>query len=306
MPPLLLFCQHPFEPLEPDPDYAAEYEAARAAGLGTALLDSEVLTEDHAPERAVRQVPTDAGRAIYRGWMLRAEQYEALSDALKARGVELRTTPAAYRHTHHFPESYALIEGETPESHWLPAPVDPASSELSAVLERFGDGPLIVKDWVKSRKHEWEEACFIPDASDTGHAVKVISTFIERQGESLVGGIVLRAFERFETIGEHPRSGLPMAQEVRAFILDGEPFCVTPYWGQQMPADAREAVAQLDEVWCRIDSPFFTADVARRDDGVWRIVELGDAQVAGLPDGLEPVDFYRRFAARLKKRSAVS
>lgn len=35
------------------------------------------------------------------------------------------------------------------------------------ILHEFGDRPVIIKDYVKSRKHEWLGACFIPDASDT-------------------------------------------------------------------------------------------------------------------------------------------
>jgi hypothetical protein len=39
-------------------------------------------------------------------------------------------------------------------------------------------------------------------------------------------------------------------------------------------------------------------DVARRRDGEWIIVELGDGQVAGLPDSADPRAFY----AALKDR----
>jgi hypothetical protein len=42
-----------------------------------------------------------------------------------------------------------------------------------------------------------------------------------------------------------------------------------------------------------INSRFFTMDVAQRqDDGAWQIVELGDAQVAGLPERLDVAAFY--------------
>jgi hypothetical protein len=48
----------------------------------------------------------------------------------------------------------------------------------------------------------------------------------------------------------------------------------------------------------RIESRFFTMDVARRTDGQWIIMELGDAQVAGLPERLDPNRFYEALAAR--------
>jgi sugar phosphate isomerase/epimerase len=53
------------------------------------------------------------------------------------------------------------------------------------------------------------------------------------------------------------------------------------------------------EVARRVQSRFFTMDVAKRLDGEWMIVELGDGQVAGLPDRADVVAFYRRLAERL-------
>jgi hypothetical protein len=41
-----------------------------------------------------------------------------------------------------------------------------------------------------------------------------------------------------------------------------------------------------------VQSRFFTMDVARRVDGNWIIVELGDAQVAGLPAKADVEAFY--------------
>lgn len=41
----------------------------------------------------------------------------------------------------------------------------------------------------------------------------VIKNFVERQGDSLVGGIVLRKFENLKQIGFHERSGMPISEE---------------------------------------------------------------------------------------------
>ncbi|HLE30660.1 MAG TPA: ATP-grasp domain-containing protein [Anaerolineales bacterium] len=47
-----------------------------------------------------------------------------------------------------------------------------------------------------------------------------------------------------------------------------------------------------------VQSRFFTMDVARRKDGRWLIVELGDAQVAGLPEKADARDFYKAIMER--------
>ena len=42
----------------------------------------------------------------------------------------------------------------------------------------------------------------------------------------------------------------------------------------------------------RFKSPFITIDVAFLTDGSWKIVEVGDGGVSGLPTGLDPERFY--------------
>ena len=48
-----------------------------------------------------------------------------------------------------------------------------------------------------------------------------------------------------------------------------------------------------------IKSRFFTMDIAKKKDEDWMIVELGDAQVAGLPERTKVEDFYRALFARI-------
>lgn len=43
----------------------------------------------------------------------------------------------------------------------------------------------------------------------------------------------------------------------------------------------------------KIQSHFFTIDVARRRDGTWNIIEIGDGQVAGLLVLADVEAFYR-------------
>ena len=80
------------------------------------------------------------------------------------------------------------FEDCTAKSAWTE---DFSEESLKELLSKF-EGAVIVKDYVKSRKHEWYEACFIEDVKDTENALKVINNFIERQDDLLTGGIVLR------------------------------------------------------------------------------------------------------------------
>ncbi|MET9532494.1 hypothetical protein ABZY02_18320 [Streptomyces sp. NPDC006649] len=49
-----------------------------------------------------------------------------------------------------------------------------AAEDLAVLAEPLLPGPGIVKDYVKSRKHEGEQACFIPDLADPAGLSRVV------------------------------------------------------------------------------------------------------------------------------------
>jgi hypothetical protein len=282
----VVFCAHPLDRSAVDPDYDSEAAAVNELGLQYALVRVEPLIQRGDAAAAVRGLPVRGpGPALYRGWMLAPDRYHALHTALAGAGDQLVNTPEAYRHCHWLPESYAAIEPWTPRSAWVPE-LELSMDRVLSVARSFGSRPLVVKDYVKSRKHEWAEACFIPDGTNASAVERVVRRFLELTGDELQGGIVLREFVEFDRVGAHARSGMPLAREWRVFWFDREPVLVAPYWpevsGEPPPVDAfREASA-------RVESRFFTMDLAKRTDGEWAIVELGDGQVSGLPDGANP------------------
>ncbi len=239
--PTILFCADPLAPREPDSFWLDEVAAAEKAGLSWALLDFDTLR--------VRRAPADA-TLIYRGWMLPSERYAELCSSVK-----LINDAAAYKLCHELPSSYPLIERHTPRSVW---------GIGTAIPHELPPAPLVLKDYVKSRKHEWEEACYIPTESDIQ---RVVARFLAGQGPDFQGGLVFREFVP-----------LDRARERRLFFLDGELL-----WGE-----GREPFLSLART---IPSRFFSMDIAPVGDD-WIIVELGDGQVAGLPDDADRDAFY--------------
>jgi hypothetical protein len=163
-------------------------------------------------------------------------------------------------------------------------------------LAPFGDAPVIVKDFVKSRKHEWAEACLIPSAADRGAVERVVGRFLELQGDDLAGGLVFREYVEFEPVGVHPRSGMPLTEEYRTFWLDGTPIFWGPYWEEGEYRASEPPIARFAGVAAAVQCRFFTMDVARRRDGGWMIVEIGDGQVSGLPRESDADGFYAALA----------
>ena len=298
----VLFCADPLQPRRVDTAYQDEYEATLSAGASVSLVNFEALVDENDPAGAVARVPAVGmpTLGVYRGWMLTVEQYRQLFDVLQGRGIVLVNTPEQYAHCHWLPLSYPNIAAHTPETVW--AAKEFQIDNLAVVLEPFGDGPVIVKDYVKSRKHEWAQACFIPSAADEDAAAQVVQTFLQRQGNDLAGGLVFREFVEFEPLSAHPQSGMPLTREFRLVFLDGEVLTSSRYWetgnyaGETPPLEFFTAIART------VPSRFFTMDVAKLKSGAWLIVELGDAQVAELPPDTDSRTFY----AELKTRTEAA
>lgn len=289
----ILFCSDPLDPSQPDRAYEDEVRAAQVAGFEYELFNIEKLVEGDSVS-AVRRIKINDNPepAIYRGWMLRPAVYEQLYNALRERGITLINSPAAYRHCHYLPESYSVIAQRTPATVWLPLPECLESERVAQTLTVFGDKPLIVKDYVKSRKHEWEQACYIPSASDTQAVERVVKRFLELQGEEINEGLVFREFVPLQEIGTHSKSGMPLTKEFRFFFFDAQLLHSSEYWMEGDYSHTKPPVEIFQEIAAKVQSRFFTMDVAQLVNGGWVIVELGDGQVAGLPNQIDAGQFY--------------
>lgn len=291
----VIFCADMLVSSEIDSMYSGEGAAAQAVGWRLSLIDYESLQMGNgvraAKRVAAREVPVSA---VYRGWMLKPHQYEAAYDALQARGLQLINTPEAYQHCHYLPESYPVIEAYTPRSVWVPHDDTFTMEKVYDAVKSFGNAPIVVKDYVKSQKHYWHEAFFIPNAADSIEVNRVVGRFLELQGSDLNVGLVFREFVEFVPLTTHSQSGMPLTKEYRVFVLDGRPLFVTRYWTEGDYQDEALPLDDFEPVMRAVNSRFFTMDIAQRTDGSWMIVELGDAQVAGLPEHADLTAFYQR------------
>ncbi len=270
---MLLIPSDVLRPRRPDEHFAPEAEAARAAGIEVALVDHDALVAPEGAARAVARVP-QGGEAVYRGWMVSAERYAAFDAALARRGITLRTGTEQFRRAHELPGWYADLRTVTPPSVWTAgddrAGFDQARAELGA-------GPAVLRDHVKSMKHYWHEAAFIPELADADAAWAVATRFRELRGDDMAGGFVLRRFERF------------VSAEVRTWWVDGVCRLVTSHPDTpDRPSPDDVDLAPVEPLVAGLGLPFVTVDLAIRADGVWRIIELGDGQVSDRPRSMPP------------------
>lgn len=278
----VLFPAHPVTSALVDPDFAEQANAASDAGLAWSLVSFEALVNEHDPVRAVRRVPEGVGPCLYRGWMLKPAAYAELAGALADRGAALIVSPDEYRYGHHLPGWYADFCEVTASTVWT-ASADPAAAREA--LARLPGGAALVKDYVKSAKHLWNTACFIPEVRDEPAAMAVVLAFLAEQGDDLNGGVVLRSFRPYPADGVDVRTGVPRIEERRIFLWRGEPLHIVGDEDLLLRGPAlRAAIA-------RLRSPFVSLDLAHLADDDWEVIEVGDGQVSGLRD-MAPGRFY--------------
>lgn len=292
----IIFCSDPLQSSIPDYDYKKEYDTAKALGFEVYLVGLEDLLCFDSPERAIKTVPfqKEPACAVYRGWMLKPAIYAMFYNALLSKNIRLINSPENYRRCHYFPESYEIIKESTAKSLWFKK--DQINNEMESVLQKvveaFGTCPIIIKDYVKSRKHEWADACYVPNASDIANLKRVLTNFLQRQGDELNEGVVFREFLRLAFLAHHSKSKMPLTREFRLFFYNGQLMQVMYYWDEGDYSDSWPLIAPFIEIARKIKSSFFTMDIAQTEDGYWKIIELGDGQVSGLPDNANLQEFY--------------
>jgi hypothetical protein len=249
-----LFPSDPLDAKEADDIFRKQAGAMRQLGFGVSLFSLEELQIGNFKIRG--PIPQGA-TVVYRGWMMEAAEYQKLVELIRSRGAMPLTSLNAYLSCHHLPNWYPLISDFTAETRIFPVDCD-----LSGELPTLGWNKFFLKDYVKSLKTSVGSVVSKPEEVAT-----VLAEMKKFRG-TIEGGICVRRFESF-------RNG----SETRYFVIQGVPHA------------SSDGVPDLvGECARRIQSPFFSVDVAIREDGVERVVEIGDGQVSDLV-GWSAIDF---------------
>lgn len=282
---ILLFPCEPFSPRRIDPDFVTEFEAARLVGFPCVEYSHEDL-EAGDIEACLRMLPEpgEERRVLLRGWMVPGERYQELHHGLVGKGYLPQTAPAAYDEAHYLPLAYRHTEDHTSRSAWIEGD---NANDAWALYQSFRGSDSIIKDWVKSAKSRWKDGCFIPAETSEERLREIFRVFREERGKLFNRGVVLREFLPIVERGSDIR-GLPIVDETRLFFWQGSVLIAA----DRTPPSPMDEIDRWTEISRRFRSAFITIDVARLNDGSWKILETGDGQVSGLPLGLDPERFY--------------
>jgi len=183
---------------------------------------------------------------------------------------------------------YEWLEDLTPKT-WFDVPDIPIDYA----------GSFVLKGRINSRKQLWRTSMFAPARKD------IMDVYCRLLDDSLLQyqGICVREFEEFINFGEDSITYCPISKEFRLFFLDGKLISKGYYWSMYKEADSVECDVPdsfITEIVKRIGfkARFIAVDVAQKKDGQWRVVETGDAQMAGL-SCCDPDELYRNLAKGL-------
>lgn len=199
---------------------------------------------------------------VYRGWMLDSEKYSQLVRSIDLTGAIAFTSLHEYLQCHHMLHWYDLISKLTPETKFF-VPDD----HLVDHLKELNWPAYFIKDYVKSLKAE----SFIKDPEQ---ALSVLAKLKEYRGQ-IEGGVCVRRVENF----------LPETER-RYFVVKDKAYGPD---SSHIPDIVQQCVQ-------KIDSPFYSVDIAQLFDGKFRIIELGDGQVSDLVDSWTPPAFAEMWA----------
>jgi ATP-grasp domain, R2K clade family 3 len=285
----VLFPQNPMMRKLPESIFESDFDAAQECGFPCLLFAEHTLSHEGA-EYAVKHLPPGGGSdLLYRGWILTEEVYRQFYAALLARGYRLVSTPEQYVEVTYFPNYYPKIREHSPAAVWTDKPDAYAAYSAS---RKLGDGPFVIKDHIKSAKHLWQDACFIPKASGREHFEWVAENLLKEQGKSFNRGFVVKQYVPLRTRGHGPRE-YPQCEEYRLFFWRGKLLIASHYHNQTAnPVDW----APFETLAGRFDAPFFTMDVAQTETGNWVIVDMGAGECSSLPPSLPANQFNQKLA----------
>jgi ATP-grasp domain, R2K clade family 3 len=189
----------------------------------------------------------------------------------------------------YFPGYYPKIRDCSPAAVWTDTP----DAYLAWTMARkLGDGPFVIKDHIKSAKHYWHEACFVPKGSGRENFERIAENLKIEQGKTFFRGFVVKQYVPLRSRGDSPRE-YPMCEEYRLFFWKRQLLVASHYHRQPENLVDWSPFVGLAQ---RFDAPFFTMDVAQAETGNWIVVDMGAGECSSLPPSLEPTRFYSRLA----------
>lgn len=222
--------------------------------------------------------------------------YAELEQDLKNNGAEMINSYQQHRYIADMQNWYHDLEELTPKT-WFRASDVPMNEP----------GSFVLKGETNSKKFQWNTHMFAESRSDVGNVM------INLMNDGLIGSqnIYVRQYVPLKKYLDGEQ-GMPITDEYRFFICDGEILTGAFYWSSHIEDIKEECGVTptvkdvpkdfLKEVIDRVgkSARFWVLDVGRTKSGDWIVIELNDGQMSGLSENCSRT-LYKRLAAVLSE-----
>lgn len=274
---MIVFPSSYFDIKKVDEDLKIEYDGAMETGLyDVVFFGYEKWFEEG--KLVLSSSQDSMCHAIYRGWMMKPEQYESFYNQLLKQNIKLITTPKEYELMHIFPNVYKEFGQDTANMELFPLHSQIDVEDLKKNFQRF-----MVKDFVKSVKGT-EFPKYFDQSINQKEFDKWMDVFYKYRGGLLTGGICIKEFLDLKFYGDRPN-------EYRVFYVNHEVATVSPNSAQ--PTFAPRVPQELVDKYSNLDSVYYTVDFAELTDGSWKVIEAGDGSVSGLSENQNAESYFR-------------
>lgn len=262
-----------------DEEYEQEYTSAMKYGFDVLLFNQEVWDTKREVSIIDNITPSNE-EIIYRGWMMKPEDYFLFDNQLNEYGLNLLVTPTEYKNLHVFKNSYPYVAQDAPQTLFYNS-----VSEIDLEYINKTAGRFMVKDFVKSVKGTDFPKYF--ECPSKEYFESQMQKFAEYRGDLFTGGIQVKEYLDLKKYGSN-------TNEYRAFYLNGQVISISHNSNQ--PGDANQPSNKLIQKYSHLQSSFYTVDYAECADGSFRVIETGDGGVSGLPEELSADMFYEKIS----------
>jgi ATP-grasp domain, R2K clade family 3 len=212
------------------------------------------------------------------GWFIPTfEKYAEVYRIAASKNIFLLNSPAQHQVAQEFDRYYSLLGDLTPKSAVLTS-LD-TCSEVAAEL----GFPLFVRGAVKSNKDQGWQAC----VADNELQLRTLIEQVLQSSSRARGRVIARQLVQLKHLSKMP-GDFPRGREYRVFVYQHEILASGYYWDEfpdEFPlteSDSQSIQRIALEAARRVQVPFMMADVGQLETGEWIIIEVGDAQFAGL------------------------
>jgi ATP-grasp domain, R2K clade family 3 len=253
-------------------------ETARLYGCHTYLLPATIGYSVAAVDALLNLPSFDRPQVgIWAGFIPSQSKYEAVYQAAADKNVFLVNDPIQHQTALEFDRYYPLLGDLTPQSMTITH-----ADECAEAGSKLGF-PVFVRGAVKSNKTLGWDACVAANPDELIYIVEQILSIPHRaRGKAIIRQLVKLRYRSIMP-GDFPRS-----REYRVFVYQQQIFAFGYYWDEfddefELTAVDRSNLIKLAiAAATKVNVPYVIIDIGQLESGDWIVIEVGDAQFAGM------------------------